>query len=561
MKDKSEISNRNLSEKKLKLWLKEKKVLFCFRDCENKKAHPNQNWYPALKKLVNEVLLFDPVKKILEYGPENLNNEFIKIVSKVKPDFIFLILYSHEIDIESVRLINKLFPKIKIIQFLGDEDIHFDFDSKYYALFFDYALIANPKYIADYNRLGFKNIISNIGVNLDNYRPLKIQKKYDLSLIGVPYDSRVETLRFLMKNKINIKLFGPGWYKYPEFKNIYGGPLETEEFIRVINQSKINLSLVLNTLGGPQIKGRVFEFAACKSFNLVEYFDEYKLYFREGKELIMFKDRVDLLKKIEYYLKHEKEREKIAKNSYERALKDYNIENDFLNLFFKIFQDESNFSRSELKINESVTLTEEDLRNFENVKNKVSKSKYVSFSCGKNKQNLLKNVLQCYGLKNSKKSISCCDYSLYSRNLGDFLSFQCNNSSQLIPPQDFCKLLNINQFMVKKDYFLEHFKEFKKIAEGNPPENFINSENTEFISIPLLTLYSIREVNYNFMIKSFNKLFLLKIYSLIHQKKIFHSSYIFYLILECLKRRQFFIMKNLFKSMFNQEYWFRIFHR
>jgi len=66
------------------------------------------------------------------------------------------------------------------------------------------------------------------------------------------------------------------------------------------------------------MKGKFFEGSSCKTFVLTGYCDEYPRLLKEGKEIIMYQDREDLLEKINYYLKHEKEREKIANITYKK---------------------------------------------------------------------------------------------------------------------------------------------------------------------------------------------------------------------------------------------------
>jgi len=48
-----------------------------------------------------------------------------------------------------------------------------------------------------------------------------------------------------------------------------------------------------------------------------------KSYFKEGKEIVTYRDADDLLRRISYFLEHEKERKAIAKAGRERVMKDY----------------------------------------------------------------------------------------------------------------------------------------------------------------------------------------------------------------------------------------------
>lgn len=46
-------------------------------------------------------------------------------------------------------------------------------------------------------------------------------------------------------------------------------------------------------------------------------------FFRVGEEVVGYRDADDLIGKIDFYLKHEEERKRIALNGYRRAMKDH----------------------------------------------------------------------------------------------------------------------------------------------------------------------------------------------------------------------------------------------
>lgn len=57
--------------------------------------------------------------------------------------------------------------------------------------------------------------------------------------------------------------------------------------------------------------------------------------FEPDKEVVFFRDFNEMVKKIKYYLVHDKEREDIAKAGYERSFRDHTMEKRF-NQIFKI---------------------------------------------------------------------------------------------------------------------------------------------------------------------------------------------------------------------------------
>jgi len=302
------------------------------------------------------------------------------------------------------------------------------------------------------------------------------------------------------------------------------------------------------------LKGRDLEIPASGSFLLIEHFLKINTFFKDAKK-ITFKTKEELLKKIKYYLKHKETREKLAEKYRQQVLKNYTWEILFKNFFSKTIQDNP---RKELpKLNKKiVTISREDFLNSEKLKKKLNGGDYICFSEGKCKVSPYKNYFQAYSLEKSKKQISCCDYCVHSEDLGDYLIFKAKQAFKTINKEDFSALLNMNQLMVSKSYFLKNFDLFKRMFHGKVA-NIINEKNTVFISIPLIKIEDLKTINYNGMKEAFRMLFLDKLYSLAYQKKIFFSSYPYKLLLGSIFGK-IFIFRYLFESLFNKENWAKV---
>ena len=103
----------------------------------------------------------------------------------------------------------------------------------------------------------------------------------------------------------------------------------------VFYNSKINLNITSRTIetGVPQ---RVFDILACGGFCLTNYQKEISDLFEDGKELVMYTGLEDLVQKVEYYLKHEEERDAIAKAGYEKVKEYFNIDKRIQELLNRI---------------------------------------------------------------------------------------------------------------------------------------------------------------------------------------------------------------------------------
>lgn len=86
----------------------------------------------------------------------------------------------------------------------------------------------------------------------------------------------------------------------------------------VYRNSKINLNISLRSIGSG-IPLRAFDIMGCGGFLLTNFQSDLLEYFESDVDFVYYTDYEDLLAKVDYYLAHDKEREKIAKNGYEKV--------------------------------------------------------------------------------------------------------------------------------------------------------------------------------------------------------------------------------------------------
>lgn len=71
---------------------------------------------------------------------------------------------------------------------------------------------------------------------------------------------------------------------------------------------------------------RIFEATGSGAFLLTEHFDNLQRYFEPGKEIETFRDKKELIEKIDYYLSHPEKCRRIAWRGQQRCLKNYSME-------------------------------------------------------------------------------------------------------------------------------------------------------------------------------------------------------------------------------------------
>ncbi len=100
--------------------------------------------------------------------------------------------------------------------------------------------------------------------------------------------------------------------------------LTTEAYLATLRQSRLTINFSACSTGdGAQLKGRVFEAAACGSLLLESVNDVTRDYFEEGRDFIYFDGIPDLVEKARYYLDHPDKAAVIAANATRRFLDRY----------------------------------------------------------------------------------------------------------------------------------------------------------------------------------------------------------------------------------------------
>ncbi|MDE6713883.1 MAG: glycosyltransferase [Lachnospiraceae bacterium] len=103
-----------------------------------------------------------------------------------------------------------------------------------------------------------------------------------------------------------------------------GGAKTLTEMPLIFHQSRINLNMTIRPIQ-TGLSLRVFDILGCGGFLLTNYQQELGDLYEIGKDVEIFTSKEELAEKAAYYLTHDEERQKIARNGYEktRALHTY----------------------------------------------------------------------------------------------------------------------------------------------------------------------------------------------------------------------------------------------
>lgn len=146
------------------------------------------------------------------------------------------------------------------------------------------------------------------------------EKERDIDVVfsgsyGLGREERQEVLQYLLDN--GIKLIVGGSEGRDHFT--------TEEYADRYKRAKIAISFS-RAHGVNVVNARPFEAMSAGAMLIEQDSPELKKLFKEDEEFVMWTTKEDLLKKICYYLEHEKERSTIARNGQLRIEQDYSAE-------------------------------------------------------------------------------------------------------------------------------------------------------------------------------------------------------------------------------------------
>lgn len=131
--------------------------------------------------------------------------------------------------------------------------------------------------------------------------PMGVEKKFDIGFCG-SIAGRGDYFDRLKKYNIRIDT------------NVFA-----EEMVRAVNSYRIHF----NQNVANDINFRTFETPGCGTFLLTNHHPNIGRLFEVGKEIVTYNSFDELENKIRYYIDHHDEREKIAKNGFERVKKDH----------------------------------------------------------------------------------------------------------------------------------------------------------------------------------------------------------------------------------------------
>ena len=244
-------------------------------------------------------------------------------------------------NLHNVALTNKNVQFNHDISFMGnlyDDDRHSLFDKIKYL----------PPYVKGYidglfncqiNLWGVDlfrtNVLNNIEEELQKYICIELDNQYYEDYYKIFWDTifGMKVAQIERKEMCNILSSEYDFALYTGSDTSYNLKIKNYGYIDYLREmpvmfhsSKININLNLHCISSG-IPLRIIDIMACEGFCLTNYQPELYEYFVEGEDFVVFSDFEEMREKIDYYLQHEDERRKIARNGYEKVKRmfDYSV--------------------------------------------------------------------------------------------------------------------------------------------------------------------------------------------------------------------------------------------
>ena len=277
------------------------------------------NFVPAFVRLGHEVEVFDNTDRSLHDNFPALNKALLLKVEQFQPDIILAVQMLYEIWTETWDLIRKT-GRTRIVNWATDDSWKYRQFSRFLAPHFDAFATTYPNKIAAYRQDGYAPVLltqwAANGATLSGPIPAS-ECKYSVSFVGSAYGQRGNFVRFLQRNGVDVQCFGHGWP---------AGTVASNAIPEIVRSSLISLNfsgsgIMFENLRPlkKQVKARVFEVPGMGGFLLTEWAPSLEMFYDLENEIDAFRDKKQLLERIQFYVANPAERDRRAFAAYERT--------------------------------------------------------------------------------------------------------------------------------------------------------------------------------------------------------------------------------------------------
>jgi len=241
-----------------------------------------------------------------------------------KPD----VIYSHNIGYLDPGFLKTIKPRVKLI--VGQIACPIPFWQNFKP--YDLIITSFPHYLKKFKQKGIKAEYLPLCFESSILKQIPSQKRiYDFTFIGGISRAHQQGFKLLnqLADQVKIDVWGYGKEELNPKSQLYKyhhGEAWGKDMYKLMLQSKITLNRHIDVAKNYANNTRLYEATGCGTMLLTDQKNNLSDLFAVGKEVVAYTDIHDLVKKANYYLNHNKERQKIAKAGQKRTLKDHNYQ-------------------------------------------------------------------------------------------------------------------------------------------------------------------------------------------------------------------------------------------
>lgn len=258
----------------------------------------------------------------VEAWKRKAGGDLLQFAEQLRPALV-VVIATHGLRAGTLAQLRTVLPDTLFYCLYPDSPQNLDSERIHCLPLFDRVFTSSPAWVDAFERLGARTShYLPFAADTIYYQPVARDESttgHEISFIGTWRPDREVLLERLAR--FDLEIWGSAYWKR---RTRSGSPLPARwagrrargiEFCRVAATSKIMLNLIdVTTWPGPNM--RVFEQSACGAFTLSTRTPAVLEIFREGQTIECFSSSEEACDKIDYYLRHEDARRRIAAASY-----------------------------------------------------------------------------------------------------------------------------------------------------------------------------------------------------------------------------------------------------
>lgn len=252
-----------------------------------------------------------------------------KQILEFRPD----VLYCQSLFLPGTKFITTIRKKLPLFV-VGQIASPVNFDKEFLSAY-DLILSSFPHFVTRFRALGIRSEYFRIGFEESILKSLHKKKiLYNVSFIGGLSKTYYQHTETVVKAATDFWGYGAKYMDLsPQTMKKYHGEAWGIDMYNILFNSKITLNRHINVAEDHANNMRLFESTGVGAMLMTDYKSDLHKLFVPGKEVETYKNERELQSKIDYYLAHEKERQKIALAGQKKTLKEHTYYSRMKELF------------------------------------------------------------------------------------------------------------------------------------------------------------------------------------------------------------------------------------